>query len=177
MAGRFEAFVRDYGDRVFRFARRLSGGDSDAAKDLAQEALYRALRGWKRLSLRGPADGWFLTVLRRLVLDGRRRFTSRKVLSLDRTAAGPDGAEPWADLLPCREDALLEALERRESEELVRSTLDGLRYEYRSVLALCDMQGLSYEEAARVLEVPIGTVRSRLSRARSAFRSRIARRR
>lgn len=173
-ADRFEAFVQDYGERVFRFAYRLSG-NADEAKELAQEALYRALRGWDRLDLRGSADGWFLTVLRRLILDGRRRFASRKVLSLDRPAEAREDAEPWADRIPCREEALLESLERRESEELVRRTLDGLRYAYRSVLALCDMQGLSYEEAARVLQVPVGTVRSRLSRARAAFKARIAR--
>ncbi|MFH1723568.1 MAG: RNA polymerase sigma factor [Elusimicrobiota bacterium] len=173
-AERFEEFVRDYGERAFQFAYRLSG-NVEEAKDLVQEAYYRVLRSWDRYDASRSLDAWFFRILRNVFLDSRKRYERRHAVSLDRSPEGvsEDGAT-YGDLLAGDEEAVLDALERRESAGLVRETLDGLSHEHRAVLTLCDMEGLGYEEIARVLEVPVGTVRSRVSRARRAFRRRMA---
>ena len=68
----------------------------------------------------------------------------------------------------------MDQLERKESVEWVRGALGTLTLEHREILALCDMEGLSYEEISRVIDAPVGTVRSRVSRARDALRRALA---
>lgn len=170
----FEDFVRDYGERAYQFAYRLSG-NVEEAKDLVSEAFFRALRSWEQYDKKRSLDAWFFTILRHLFLDGRKRYARRHLMSMDETVESEEGASSFADLLPDEEEAVLERLERDESAELVRCTLDKLSYEHRVVLTLCDMERLSYEQIAEVLDAPVGTIRSRLARARTAFRRVIAR--
>lgn len=165
-----EQLVQDYGDRAFQFAYRLSG-NIDEAKDLVQEAFYRAARSWHRYDPARPFDAWFFTILRRLFLDSKKRYARKHVVSLDAAIAGEDSAT-YADLVSDRRQGILEQLERKETAGLVRDTLSGLSEDHRAVLTLCDMEGMKYDEIARTLGVPTGTIRSRISRARRTFRAR-----
>jgi RNA polymerase sigma-70 factor (ECF subfamily) len=168
----FEQFVQSQGERAYRFAYHLCG-DPEEAKELVQEALCRVLRHWDRYDPGRPLESWFFTILRHVFLDGRRLASRRLTSSLD---APPPGARcPWEELLPDAQEPALERLEREEAARLAARALEGLRYEHRAVLHLCDGQGLRYEEIARVLKVPVGTVRSRISRARIALRAALAR--
>ena len=170
---RFEDLVRDYGERAFQFAYHLCG-NIDEAKDVTQESFYRALRGWDSYDPAQPLDSWFFTILRHVFLDGRKRYERRHVVSIDAPVSGEDGETSHADFVRDGEPAVLEVLERRETADSVRRALGELGYEHRAVLTLCDMQHMSYEEISKILDVPIGTVRSRLSRAREALRDRLA---
>lgn len=167
----FEAFVRDYGERAFQFAYRLSG-NVEEAKELVQEAYYRVLRSWQRYDQKRSLDAWFFTILRNVFLDGRKRYERRHAVSMERPVLGASGEEAavLGDLLPAEDEAVLRRLERAETAAAVHAALDSLPYDHRVVLTLCDMEAMSYEEISQVLDVPVGTVRSRLSRARIAFR-------
>jgi len=168
----FEDFVRRYRKRAFRFAYRLCGR-ADEADDLVQEAFRRVLSEWHRYDPSRPLSTWYFTILRHLFLDNRKRHERRRAVPHEWSAAngGVSGVH-YAELLPQREDAVLEQLEREETALLVRRTLRRLNCEHRAVLTLCCLQGLKYKEAAQALDVPLGTVRSRVSRARTAFRQR-----
>ncbi|OGR58302.1 MAG: hypothetical protein A2X36_06570 [Elusimicrobia bacterium GWA2_69_24] len=169
-----ERLIREYGDRAFQFAFRLSG-NVEESKDLVQDAFFRVLRSWGSYDAARSLDAWFFRILRNVFLDARKKYETLHGVSLD---AGPAGVAEedltYGDLLPDGEAAFLDALERSESIEKVQRTLAALSYEHRVVLSLCDMDGLNYEEISKVLDIPIGTVRSRVSRARIAFKRRLA---
>ncbi|MFA6093177.1 MAG: sigma-70 family RNA polymerase sigma factor [Elusimicrobiota bacterium] len=174
---RYERFVREYGEQAFRIAYHLSG-NVEEAKDLVQESFCRLLRTWERYDGGRSLEGWFSTILKNLFLDERKRYERRNVHSLDRAVEEDDCEAPsrGGDAFPDGEEPILEALSRRETAQTVREALQSLRGEYRSVLALCDVEGMSYEGIARTLEMPVGTVRSRVSRARDALKAELSRR-
>jgi RNA polymerase sigma-70 factor (ECF subfamily) len=163
-----ERFIECYAQRAFEFAYHLCA-NSEEAKELVQEAFFRALKRWRQYDPAQSLENWFLTILRHLYYDGLKRYERRHSVSLD--APWGDDDSSLADRVCDRdEEALLERLERREAEEEVREVLASLGVEYRAILTLSDMQALSYEQISTILDCPLGTVRSRLSRARAAFR-------
>ncbi|MFA5139302.1 MAG: RNA polymerase sigma factor [Elusimicrobiota bacterium] len=171
---RFEAFLQEYGDRAYQFAYKLCG-NPDEAKDLVQEAFFHLLRRREDYDASQGMEGWFFTTLKHVFLDARKRFERRNFVSLDEKVECAEDDATYADLLPDEERAALDRLESEESASIVREALQAMSGEHRVILTLCDMQGMSYEEIAKVLDVPPGTVRSRISRARIALRRRLAR--
>ncbi|PIW25980.1 MAG: RNA polymerase subunit sigma-70 [Rhodospirillales bacterium CG15_BIG_FIL_POST_REV_8_21_14_020_66_15] len=138
-----------------RFARALCR-DAHLADDLVQDTLERALSRlflWRRGS---NLRAWMFTILRNLFINGRRtRYAPAATLTADQ----------WEVLLV----HLPEQPARMEALDLLRA-LDRLTEDQREVLLLVGLEGLTYDEAARVLDVPAGTVMSRLSRGREALR-------
>ncbi|OOC55167.1 MULTISPECIES: sigma-70 family RNA polymerase sigma factor [Nocardiopsis] len=142
-----EAFVRHTRPDVTRYiARRVH---SDRVEELTQETYLRALRGLPRFAERAPARAWLLAIARNTVVD---RYRS--------DAARPDCVHPtdW-DLLP-------ERSARFDEYVALRALLDGLSAERRRAFVLTRVEGLTYAEAARSEGVPVGTIRSRVARAR-----------
>lgn len=167
----FERLVEEYGERAFQYAYRLTGNVDDA-KDLVQEVFCRALRNWRGYDDSQPVENWFFTILRNLYLDGVRRLERRPTVSLDAPAEdGEPGSDGYDEIAENRADRVLEALEREESAVTVRAALKRLKPEHRAVLTLADVEGFAYEKIARVLRCPVGTVRSRVSRARNALKA------
>jgi RNA polymerase sigma-70 factor (ECF subfamily) len=152
--GRLEQAVLPHLDAAYNLARWLMGGGPDA-EDAVQEAYLRALRYAD--SFRGTdARPWLLSVVRNTcytLLRAKRELPATTPYDEDRhapaAAAGPD-----ARLL------------RQEDRRLVREALKGLSVEFREVVVLRELEGLSYKEIARVTGVPLGTVMSRLARGR-----------
>lgn len=139
-----------------RYARALLH-DRDAADDLVQSTLERALSRWGRFSPSGgDLRAWLFTIQRNLYRDQRRRDVRRGTSQ----AIDQVNAVLESDTGPERILIARDALRR----------LDALPEEQRSLLLLIGVEDLSYDEAARVLDVPIGTIMSRLSRARAALR-------
>lgn len=155
------------GPAVTAFAFRLTR-NSDDAQELAQEAYCRVVRHWRRYDRRRQLSHLCSAIVKNLYLDSRRRYETRHVLSLDRPVSS-DGAG-FGESLPVSEVGILERLERRETVESVRRALRRMCSGHRVVLTLIDMQGTRYREAARLLGVPLGTLRSRIHRTRIAFR-------
>ena len=142
--------------RLRRFARALAGSTDDA-DDLVQGACERALRAidsWERGS---RLDSWMFRILRNLWIDELRRKKAERIA---------DGAE--VDLEAPGEDGRLTTESGLELMQ-VRALIAALPAAQREVLALVCIEDLSYREAAEVLQVPIGTVMSRLARARLAL--------
>ncbi|HWE37836.1 MAG TPA: sigma-70 family RNA polymerase sigma factor [Isosphaeraceae bacterium] len=168
-AGATEAFgelVRRYEDRLYPTIFRLTGCAEDAC-DVIQDAFLRAFEKLHRFHGESSFYTWIYRIAVNLALSGRRRrrWTAR-------LAEGPRG-EP---IDPPDDSALADPtahLERAERDAQVQRALNALAPDHRAVVVLKDLDGLRYEEIAEVLRVPIGTVRSRLHRARAELRERL----
>ena len=158
----FERLVETYENKIYTLALRMSGSPDDAG-DIAQEAFLAAWRGLP--AFRGEAG--FATWLYRLASNAaidylRRQRKQRGELSLDDEELGLDAV----DAGPGPQDAA----EGEEVRSAVAAGLGALSEGHRQVLVLRELEGLSYEEIAAVLAVDLGTMKSRISRARSALR-------
>ncbi|MFC6286137.1 RNA polymerase sigma factor [Nocardioides sp. GCM10027113] len=158
----FREFVEPEIEVMLRVAHSLTASAADA-EDLVQEALLRAYRGLHRFDGRHPR-AWLLTILRNTNANLHRRqrpvvVEDAEVLRSSRPAFG--GAE-----LPSAEQAFLD----EELDEELHTAVHALDPRFREALVLVDVHDLSYAEAAAVMGVPVGTVMSRLSRARERVR-------
>ena len=161
MAARmFEVTVLPHLDAAFNFARWLARNDAEA-EDVVQDACVRALRYFS--SLRdGDARAWFFAIVRNTWYSRvARRTGATQSESLDSRWAEPldVGPDPEAQLL------------RQDTVDRVRAAIEQLPIEFREVLVLREIEGLSYKEIAAVVRVPIGTVMSRLARARDRLQN------
>jgi RNA polymerase sigma-70 factor (ECF subfamily) len=167
----FERLVARYSRHVYAIAYRMSGNEADA-RDLAQEAFIRVWRAFRRIDPNAQLEGWLYRIVSNLHIDLLRRRRGPKVHSLDEPVSTSSGdlvrerPDPSADV----EQTVLDAtVDRRIQEALLALSPD-----LRMVVVLSDIEGYPYEEIARMIEVPIGTVKSRLHRARRALRDRLA---
>lgn len=170
-----EGFVEEalpWLDAVYRFALRLTGGSRDAAEDLAQETFLRAHRYWDQYERGTNAKSWLFTICRNTYLHQKDLLRNRR-------------EQPAADL-----DARVEALsaasafEKQSSnpereffdrliDDEVVEAIDALPEEFKEVLVLSDLGDLTYAEISEVLEIPVGTVKSRLFRGRRLLQERL----
>ncbi len=167
----FDRLVTRYSRHVYSIAHRLTGNEADA-RDLVQEAFVRVWRAWRRIDPEAPLEGWLYRIVSNLHIDLLRRRRGQRVHSLDEpisTASGDlvrERPDPAADI----ERTVLDAqVDRRIQEALLELSAD-----LRMVVVLSDVEGYAYEEIAKMMGVPIGTVKSRLHRARRALRERLA---
>ena len=168
----FSELIHRHGDRIYNFAYRPSGNDSDA-RDLVQEALLRAFKHLGRYDPTKPFASWVMGILRNAFVDGTRRYERRHVVSLH--APSPTEEGDWTELLPGNDPNPSEEVSRREDGKFIRDALATLPEEYRAAVALCDMEGLSYGQIARVMDCPLGTVRSRIHNGRVRLRAYVER--
>lgn len=154
----FEPLVEKYRQRVWRLAYQILR-DREEAWDVAQEAFVRAYQALPRFRQAAAFSTWLY------------RITTNAALDLVRRRPAIPPVELTADH-PARDDPEAEA-QRREIHRRVHAALGHLPPEYRAAVVLRDLQGLEYVEVARILQVPIGTVRSRLSRGREALRAQL----
>ncbi len=144
--------LRRHHDRIYAVCRRLTGNDADAA-DATQEALIAVVRGLRRFDGRSRFSTWSYRVAVNASLDELRRRRRRPVAAGDEEplAVAPDGSE------------------RATARVDVDRALARLPEEFRAAVVLRDLCGLDYAEIAEVLDVPAGTVRSRIARGRAAL--------
>jgi RNA polymerase sigma factor (sigma-70 family) len=164
----FNALIEAYQRQVYNICYRTLGNAEDAA-DATQDAMLSAFRGIR--SFNGSLAGlksWLLRIAVNACYDQLRRRQRRPAESLDALSA-PDADSPadrLADLEPKPEQQALGA----ETARHIQQAIDRLPSEQRLTVVLCDVQGLSYEEAAQAMSCELGTVKSRLSRARAQLR-------
>jgi RNA polymerase sigma-70 factor (ECF subfamily) len=167
----FEAVALPHLDAVYTAALRLAGNPDDA-KDLLQETILRAFRYFGQFAPDTNCRAWLLTILYNNFRNNLRRSSLHPVTSL-------------ADESPERNEAgwLLDG-KSRNPEEIVaqrwlgrhlEAAIKALPLEFREPMLLVDVQELSYPEVAQVLNIPLGTVKSRVSRARSLLRASLRR--
>jgi RNA polymerase sigma factor (sigma-70 family) len=162
----WEELVRDHGARVYRLAYRLTGNRPDA-EDLTQDVFVRVFRSLHRFQP-GTFEGWLHRITTNLFLDGARR---RQKIRFDGLADGS------AERLPSAWPSPSEQLADADLDHDVAAALAALAPEFRAAVVLCDIEGLSYEEISAVLDVKIGTVRSRIHRGRAQLRAALDHRR
>ena len=150
------ALYRKHGGLVYRFSLQMSR-DAAVAEEITQEVFLALLTQIHRFDAgRGALSTWLCGIARRQVWK-----------QLERSGAAGSLGDESADELECREDGPAEILMRSEAVAAVRAGMDELPAALREVVILCALEEMSYEEAAQVLAVPVGTVRSRLHRAKA----------
>jgi len=164
----FNRLVLAYQEIAFNVAYRMLD-DPDAAEDATQTAFISAYRNLK--SYRGGSfHAWVLRMVTNTCYDELRRRKRRPVVSLepvdDETSEEIESPRWLADEGPGPEDQL----ETAELERAIQRCINGLPEDFRSVILLVDVQGLDYQEAAEITRTPLGTVKSRLARARLKMR-------
>lgn len=187
--GPFEQACLEHVDAVFRFSVYLTGNEVDA-EDLAQDALLQALRKSHLFRKGTDLKAWLLRITRNLHIDQlRRKKLAPQIADLSEVPArgepSPHGDELGAPLLGTAESSGTagtppDGLSREEEESLyerfgdeVTKFLTELPQTFRLALLLCDVEDMSYEEISEALACPIGTVRSRISRARQFLREKL----
>ena len=164
----FEAIVRRYSGMVFTLAARLVGPLD--AEDVVQETFLRAWRGLESFRHESSLKTWLYAIALNRVR--ARRGTLARLRARFGAGKGP-GADPDFSLVDGLADTGLSPEEnalRSEERRRLRKAVLGLPEEFRLAVVLRDLEGLSYEEVAAVLSVPIGTVRSRLARGRALIK-------
>jgi len=174
--GAFERIVVGHQRRIFNVAHRILG-DHDEALELTQEVFIQAHRSLGQFRGEARFGSWLLAIAVNQCRN-RLKLWKRRARSKHDSLSAPVGEEDSGlrRELPDPGPSAVEALEGRQLEELVRAQLQNVDEEYRTVLVLRDVQGVPYDEIARVLGIPIGTVKSRLHRGRTELRALISRR-
>ena len=160
-------------DAVYRFALRLTG-TQDGAEDLVQDTFFRAFRAWDQYTPGTRCKSWLFTICRNVFLRQRERrqrhdeivqeTAQEDAASLSREApvfAASKDSDPEGDFFNSIVD-----------EEII-AAIDELPSEYKMAVVLSDLEGLSYNEIAEIMEIPVGTVKSRLFRGRRQLQKRL----
>ncbi len=156
----FEGEVLPHADRLFRLAMWFERNRADA-EDVVQDTMIQALRSFHRFQPGTNCRAWLVTILQRIV-SNRRRSKGRSIVVSD-----PD--DRIAEAMP-----FVPPIAQELTDEAVLATLRGLPLAYQEVIVLCDVEELSYKEAADALAIPVGTVMSRLHRGRAQLRTALA---
>jgi len=157
----FEEVALPHFDSVAGFALSLTRSGADA-EDLVQETFLRAFKGWHTFTPGTDCRRWLFTICRNTFL----RLRSRERVKLESLQGDVDGIPTAMSYMEGVRSGLTELIDRIDVAPAIEAAVAALPEPHYSILVLVDLEGLSYEEAAEVLEVPKGTVRSRLFRAR-----------
>jgi RNA polymerase sigma-70 factor (ECF subfamily) len=156
-SGTFEELAMPLFASLYNFAHWLTQNRAEA-EDLVQETYMKALKGFQSFQQGTNFRAWMFRILRNTFLTSRTGLKATTPLEEEEDALPP--------VLETPESALL----ARVDHELLQSALEQLAVHYREVVLLCDVEEMSYQEIAETLGIPIGTVMSRVSRARKALR-------
>ena len=157
----WDELVRQHADRVYRLAYRLAGNQQDA-EDLTQETFIRVFRSVQNYQP-GTFEGWLHRITTNLFLDMVRRRARIRMEALPEDYDRVPADEPNPEQI---------YHDSRLGPDL-QAALDSLPPEFRAAVVLCDIEGLSYEEISASMDCPVGTVRSRIFRAREAIDRRL----
>ncbi|MDH3296935.1 MAG: sigma-70 family RNA polymerase sigma factor [Gemmatimonadota bacterium] len=163
----FESEALPHLDALFGLALRLTGGDEPRAEDLVQDTILKAYRSWDRFETGTNCRAWLMTILRNTFINEFRRLKSRPAaVEFEEIAERPPS------------DAMYEAdpegriFERIIDTEVI-AAIEELPDDFRIPIVLSDLEGLAYQEIADLLDIPVGTVKSRLFRARKRLQGRL----
>ncbi len=161
----FESTVLPYLGSAYNLARWLTRNEHDA-EDIVQEAFLRALRSFHTFTVGRDARAWLLAIVRNCCRTLHRQNRSHETtveLDIDSQPATSTWSDPEAILI------------KNADSQLLREAMEQLPFEYREILILRELEELSYKEIGVIIEIPLGTVMSRLSRARKDLYLRLVR--
>lgn len=167
---RYDGIVQRYARHVYNIAYRMTGNEADA-RDLSQEAFLRVYRALRRVQPGAPLESWLYRIVSNLYIDLLRRRPKVRVESLDAPIDTPRGelTREFPDAAANPEVVF----EREHIDGAIQQALGVLSPDLRIVVVLSDIEGFAYEEIAAMLRVPLGTVKSRLHRARQVLQVRL----
>jgi len=168
----FEDLLRNHEEQLYRIAYRLAGNRDDA-QDLVQYSVIEALRSFGKFQIGTRFDRWMQRIITNNFIDQQRARSHVRLESLDQPRGGSEDDGRTIEVPDVSGDPA-HVIEEQEFDEPVQRALDALPAEYRAVVVLSDVEGYTYEDIARTLGVPIGTVRSRLNRGRNLLRKQLA---
>jgi RNA polymerase sigma-70 factor, ECF subfamily len=160
-SGSFEELAMPFFDQLYNFAHWLTQ-NRDEAEDLVQETYAKALKGFSSFQMGTNFRAWMYRILRNTFLTSRTGLRAASTVPLD---AEEDGTE-----LAIENETPETILMSRSNSERIQSAIGELPVHYREIILLCEVEEMSYQEIAETLSIPIGTVMSRLSRARRTLR-------
>ncbi|RYG55091.1 sigma-70 family RNA polymerase sigma factor [bacterium] len=169
----FEKLVSRYQNKLLGYVARMTNGDRDEAEDIVQESFIKAYRSLDGFRGQSSFSTWIYKIATNLCIDHARARKRRpqSAYSLDEPFDKDEdkGGREIADdrFEPGK------GVERDEMRQLVRETVAAMPEKQRQVLVMCDLQGLSYEEIAANLDIPLGTVKSRIFHARADLARRL----
>src|SRR6202162_5166547 len=157
----FEELAMPLFDQLYNFAHWLTQ-NREEAEDLVQETYVKVLKGFSSFQLGTNFRPWMYRILRNTFLTSRTGLRATSTVPLDSDEDGPE--------LAVENETPETTLLKRSDSELVQGAINDLPVHYREILLLCEVEEMSYQEIAETLSIPIGTVMSRLSRARKSLR-------
>ena len=163
--------VRKHQLRAYQHALRLTR-DTDQASDLVAETFLRVTRSIRSFHGQSAFTTWLFRILTNCFLDSRQRATRRYTLSLDDTNPAEDTA--GVRDLPDLNESAIDIVARGKQADTLVGAINRLPDGYRQMIVMYHCQDLSYEQIAAQIQIPIGTVKSRLNRARVALRDLLA---
>src|SRR6184192_2094696 len=167
---RFEEEALALSDQVYRVPRHLAGSREEA-DDLVQETYARAFRSWRTFTPGTNLRAWLLRILTNLNIDwGRRSQRAPQTTPLEANDYYLYDKLAEADGGACEEERVVERL----SQDDIVSALSAVPHDFRDVIVLVDIGDFSYQDAAQILDIPIGTVMSRLHRGRRVLKRELA---
>jgi RNA polymerase sigma-70 factor, ECF subfamily len=160
----FEELAMPLFDQLYNFAHWLTQ-NREEAEDLVQETYAKALKGFSSFQLGTNFRAWMYRILRNTFLTSRTGLKATMTVPLDTEEDGPE--------LAVESHTPETILVGRSDRELLQKAIDELPVYFREILLLCEVEEMSYQEIAETLSIPMGTVMSRLSRARKTLRDRL----
>lgn len=164
----FELLIESYQQRVYNIALRMLGNKEDAS-DIAQEVfikIYKSIAGFKE---EASLSTWIYRIATNVCLDELRKRKKTKVISIDSTIQLEDSEVSMQ--MPDERPQPDELLTQKELKQEVQKAINDLKEEHKTVIILRDINGYSYEEIAKILDCTLGTVKSRINRARNTLKN------
>ena len=161
VGGSFEELAMPLFDSLYNFARWLTH-DREEAEDLVQESYSKALKGFTSFQPGTNFRAWMFRILRNTFLTSRTGLKHGMTISLD--------SEEGEPVMPVTTETPESLLIENSNQRMVQEAIAELPTHFREVILLCDVEEMSYQEIAETISIPIGTVMSRLARARNALR-------
>lgn len=166
----FNIFVKEYENKIINIAYGILS-DKEEALDASQEVFIRIYKNISSFKGNSSLSTWVYRITVNICKDYlRKRQRSAKTISIDSTSNEDIEIKEIPDTALTPE----QSSEQTELQLIVRQAIDTLSEEYKTVIILCDIQGLSYDKISELLHCPVGTVKSRINRARQALRRKIS---
>jgi RNA polymerase sigma-70 factor, ECF subfamily len=166
-SGSFEELAMPLFDSLYNFAQWLAH-NREEAEDLVQETYAKGLKGFQSFQPGTNFRAWMFRILRNTFLTSRTGLKAAATVSLD--------SEENEYVFPATAETPESLLIERSNQQMVQEAIEELPINFREVILLCDVEEMSYQEIAETTSVPIGTVMSRLARARNALRAGLTKR-
>ncbi len=166
----FEAKMRASYKQAYSLAYRLTNNATEA-EDLVQETYVRSFRFFHRYDSNLPFTSWLYRIMTNVHIDGVRKKGRIRTVSLDTSSS--ENANQWE--IPDESSSPDKAMQEQSMNEPIQLALRSMTPDFRSAVIMADVEGMAYEEIADIMDISIGTVRSRIHRGRKQLRSQLER--